>query len=69
MVENPVEFNEVWLDSPGKTYQVQWFNTREGGELAQGTVDEVVASGAPASLGLPPEQIGSDWLAVLLVTN
>ena len=69
MVENPVRFNEVRLDSPGKRYQIQWFNTREGGDLAPGTVSEVVSTRAPVSLGLPPEQVGSDWLAVLVVLN
>ena len=69
MVENPVEFNEVRLDSPGKRYQIEWFNTRKGGELVSGTLDEIVARDTPVSLGLPPADIGSDWLVVLEVVE
>jgi hypothetical protein len=46
------------------SYQVQWFNTRAGGELVGGTVTKV-PSGRVANLGFPPEDVAEDWLAVI----
>ncbi len=69
MVENPARFNELKLDTVGKRYKLRWFNTRKGGDLVFGNVSEVVAEDAPVSLGLPPEEIGSDWLAILEITD
>lgn len=65
MVENPSRFNDVELDTVGIRYKIRWFDTRNGGELVAGTVSEVEAAITPVSLGLPPTDIGSDWLAVL----
>ncbi len=69
MIENPVKRNAVRLDTAGMRFKVQWFDTRNGGDLVSGTVDEIVATDALVSLGLPPAEIGSDWLAVLEVVN
>ena len=69
MVENPVKRNAVRLDTVGTRFGVQWFDTRNGGDLVSGTIDEIVATDTLVSLGLPPADIGSDWLAVLEALN
>ncbi|MGJ8691656.1 MAG: DUF5060 domain-containing protein [Thalassotalea sp.] len=69
MVENPIRFNQVKLDTQGKKFQIQWFNTREGGDLVTGTMSHIIATEQPVALGLPPSDIGSDWLAILKVIN
>ena len=45
-------------------YQVRWYNPRTGGSLQTGTVASVTAGGA-VDIGLPPEETGQDWLAVV----
>ena len=69
MVANPARLNKVRLDTVGARYRVRWFDTRNGGDLVAGTVSEVVAADTPVSLGLPPNEIGRDWLAVLEVSD
>lgn len=69
LVANPARLNEVTLDAVGIRYRLQWFDTRNGGDLVSGTVREVVATGSPVSLGLPPGEIGRDWLAILEVID
>lgn len=65
MVANPARLNTLRLDTVGARYSLRWFDTRNGGDLVAGTVSEVEAAITPVSLGLPPTDIGSDWLAVL----
>ena len=69
MVANPARFNKVRLDTVGARYRLRWFDTRNGGDLVVGTVGEIVAADTAVSLGLPPEEIGRDWLAVLEVID
>jgi hypothetical protein len=45
-------------------FAVYWFNARQGGALAAGTVKSV-AGGAKVSVGQPPADPGADWLAVV----
>ena len=53
------------LSGTNKTYQVQWFNPREGGSLQQGTIKSV-SGGGKVQLGLPPTDIGKDWVILLV---
>lgn len=69
MVANPARLNKVRLDKVGVRYSLRWFDTRNGGDLIAGTVGEVVAADTPVSLGMPPDEIGRDWLAVLEVID
>ena len=50
-------------DEPGP-FLVHWFNPREGGELASGSVTEV-SGGAYVALGSPPSDPDEDWLIVM----
>ena len=45
-------------------FELLWFNPRKGGSLVDGTVTRV-RGGAVVSLGIPPEDPDSDWLAVV----
>lgn len=42
------------------TFDVQWYNPRVGGELKQGTVDDV-QGGTIVSLGQAPSSVTADW--------
>ncbi len=52
------------LSDAGGTFSVSWYDPREGGALTAGSVD-TVSGGAERSLGTPPGDAGSDWLAVV----
>jgi hypothetical protein len=52
------------LSDAGEEFSVAWYDPREGGDLAAGSV-ETVSGGAERSLGAPPGDAESDWLAVV----
>ena len=52
------------LNLPEGNYSVQWFNPREGGNLANGSVNEITG-GEQKALGNPPANPDLDW-AVLI---
>lgn len=70
----PGELYLVYLPKGGSTeldlagasgeFAVQWFNPRQGGALAAGTLKSV-AGGAKASVGQPPTDAGADWLVMV----
>ena len=45
-------------------FKVQWFNPRNGGSLASGSVTEV-QGGSKAALGKAPADAGEDWVVLL----
>lgn len=50
---------------PGReTFEVRWYNPREGGPLQTGTVGEVEGPG-PVRLGNPPADPGEDWVILV----
>jgi len=51
-------------DQSGETFNVLWYNPREGGDLIDAGQ---VSGGSVANIGNPPSEIGKDW--VLLVRN
>jgi hypothetical protein len=46
------------------TFEVRWFDPRNGGGLATGSVGGV-NGGGPVALGSPPSATGSDWVALV----
>ncbi|OYP34154.1 DUF5060 domain-containing protein [Rhodopirellula sp. MGV] len=50
-------------EAPGN-FAVQWYNPRSGGKLTSGETAEVVG-GSVVRIGLPPNDIDLDWLAVV----
>ena len=52
----------------GEAYRVEWFNPRSGGALVAGTVAKI-SGGAAASVGRPPSETSSDWVALLRRTE
>ncbi len=55
---------ELDLAAERGAFTVSWFNPREGGRLAGGSVRRV-SGGGRVSLGAPPSDPGEDWLAVV----
>lgn len=47
----------------GEAYTVRWFNPRTGGPLREGSIASV--PGGNASIGLPPDELSSHWVALL----
>lgn len=54
----------VDLSDSDRRFDLKWFNPREGGPLAEGTV-KTVQGGQKVDLGAPPNDVDRDWLAVL----
>src|SRR5688572_28695164 len=52
------------LSAASGQFGVDWFDPRNGGVLKKGSVVSVRA-GAPAALGMPPDNVDEDWLAVV----
>lgn len=52
------------LELPQGRYSVGWYNPRQGGELAAGTVETLSGPGR-ASLGRPAQDDGKDWVALV----
>jgi Domain of unknown function (DUF5060)/Putative collagen-binding domain of a collagenase len=46
------------------TFDIRWYDPRNGGELKSGSVREI-DGGHEESLGLPPSDIGADWVVLL----
>jgi len=55
---------ELDLGDAAGRFAIRWFNPREGGELARGSVRRVEGPGKVA-LGEPPAQPDQDWLVVV----
>ena len=61
----PAGTQNAKIDLKGeKDFSVKWFNPREGGEMLDGTVKTVSASGLQ-NLGNPPENEQQDWVVVI----
>ena len=52
------------LSNADGEFQVKWFNPRDGGELAIGSV-QTVSGGETASVGMAPTDSDQDWLVVI----
>ncbi|WP_207232186.1 DUF5060 domain-containing protein [Corallincola spongiicola] len=55
---------ELDLNGVSGTYEVVWFDPRNGGELQQGSVTGVVGGGF-VDLGEPPQEPSSDWVVLV----
>jgi hypothetical protein len=49
---------------PAGTWQVRWYNPRQGGPLITGPTD-TVTGGQAAPIGQPPAETDKDWAALL----
>jgi hypothetical protein len=52
------------LDLPDGTFDVQWFDPRNGGSLQTGSIAQV-EGGANRAIGGPPTNSGQDWVALV----
>ena len=52
------------LGDSGKTFQVKWFDPRNGGALQSGSIASVSATGL-VYLGAPPSQSNKDWVILV----
>lgn len=59
---------ELNLSDANGDFDVRWFNPRDGGALATGTVSQV-AAGQSVALGQPPGTPEEDWLVVVRRTK
>lgn len=50
------------------TYGIHWYNPREGGRLQAGSVKRIQGPGW-RSIGVPPENSGQDWAALVCVPS
>lgn len=49
---------------PDGSYDIQWFNPRDGGDLQRGPVEKITGGGY-ASTGLPPADPSKDWVCLI----
>jgi len=63
-----VSTTELDLSDVEGTYQLRWYNPREGGALEEGSV-KTVQGGGVVSLGLSPSDPDQDWVAELVRTR
>ncbi|MEM6380419.1 MAG: putative collagen-binding domain-containing protein, partial [Bacteroidota bacterium] len=61
-----LETTSINLGNAGKSFSIQWYNPRTGGDLTNGTIASAVANGI-AAIGFPPEDVKQDWVALLKV--
>lgn len=54
----------VNLGNSHQNFQIKWFDPRNGGELQNGSIDKVNATGI-VSLGNPPSNAEKDWVILL----
>ena len=52
------------LEDIDDSFSIQWFNPRTGGELINGSIENIKGPGQ-VNIGLPPEEVENDW-AVLI---
>ena len=52
------------LSDASGSFNVLWFNPREGGSLQQGSIKRV-KGGRVEALGTPPSASGEDWIVVI----
>ncbi|MEL6193825.1 MAG: DUF5060 domain-containing protein [Bacteroidota bacterium] len=58
----------VNLGTDNATYEVKWFDPRNGGGLQNGSVQQLTAS-ATADIGTPPSATNEDWVVLLNKTT
>lgn len=63
-IHNAEEAPRIDLGDSGRTFNIYWYNTREGGDLQEGSVKSVQAKGFQ-EIGTPPSERDKDWLAVI----
>ncbi len=56
--------SQLDLSGTSGSYDVRWYDPRNGGELQRGSIETVTAGGA-VELGAAPEEQGEDWLVVV----
>jgi hypothetical protein len=59
---------QVDLGTTDKTFNVWWYDPRNGGELQAGTIDEIVGPGWEA-VGEPPSANNQDWVVLVQATD
>lgn len=52
------------IGQSGKTFTIQWYDPRNGGNLVEGTVKSIKATGI-IPIGDPPAEKTKDWVAIL----
>ncbi len=64
LVYLPAGTKKAKLKLERKSYSVQWFNPRTGGELKNGSVKEINGKGF-VNLGMPPSDSDQDWVVLV----
>lgn len=59
-----VETTSIDLGTSGNEFSVQWYDPRNGGDLQDGSIPFVRASGS-VSIGYPPAEQDKDWVVLL----
>lgn len=50
------------LGNSGNTFEIKWFDPRNGGEMMYGSLQSVKSNGGTRFLGYPPKEIKKDWI-------
>jgi len=61
-----LESTSLDIGNSGNEFLIRWYNPREGGELASGSLPSVFANGL-ISLGYPPIDRKKDWLVLIQI--
>jgi hypothetical protein len=56
------------LEAESGVFSVRWYDPRNGGDLQRASVGRVNA-GSRVGLGLPPSNVGRDWVILMRATN
>lgn len=58
------ETTSIDLGTSGNEFSIKWYDPRNGGDLLEGSVKNIPATGT-VSLGFPPKDRDKDWMALL----
>jgi hypothetical protein len=57
---------DIDLGSAASSFEVKWFDPRNGGALQEGSVKQLTGPGKKA-VGFPPAEKGEDWVILIRI--
>ncbi|MEM7102872.1 MAG: DUF5060 domain-containing protein [Bacteroidota bacterium] len=56
---------ELFLPNDGNTYEIEWYDPRNGGALQAGSIPTVTGTGTSVNLGVAPNSPDEDWVVLV----